>query len=726
MVFCDTSGAVIHYAIGGREPDATDPALSSGEVIPVTAGATYKLKAFRSDLEPSGVATATYTFKVGTPVFTPPPAAIKSNTLVSIDCETPGAVIYYTKNDSVPSTNSSLYTGPVALTGPVSLRAFAVADGYSDSSPGDGFYSQAQVSTPILDPASGSIPDGSLLSIKCDIPDAVIFYTVDGSEPTRSSQVYSEPFPISAGTTVKTFAAAEDYLDSPVRTGTYALAKAGTPMFTPPGGPVTNGTSILLAATEAGSVVRYTVDGSPVTSNSPIYTGPIIITNLVTITAAAFKPDLAPSDARVVSYGIIVPESTVVTTVAGGTGPGFTNGFGSLAKFSGPLGVTVDPMGVLYVADTLNNVVRRIRPGGEVDTYAGTGIPGFQDGTRMNAQFLQPRSVYADRFGRVFVSDNCSRLRVISTNGLVSTLATLSSGCGWQISGDSLGNLYAGSAFSVQTVSPEGVVSMVAGQGLCCADGWANRVGTAVGPNDSLFAASGNLVYEIANGNAYTNAGSGPGYSDGSKENCRFEDIGALAADLSTNVFVGDRRAIRKIYSDGRVTTFAGGGLSGYKDGRGSEARFGAIDGMCADPSGNVYVADSTNNCIRKISIDTGGIGIADDWRRQYFGTTAIEPSADSDNDGMSNYSEFWAGTNPLDSTSVLLIESVAVVTNNEARITWKSTPGKSYVIKHSSDFGSWIPLGPPVQGNGTELSVNDPWPVNLGKRRVYRVFLNF
>jgi len=198
------------------------------------------------------------------------------------------------------------------------------------------------------------------------------------------------------------------------------------------------------------------------------------------------------------------------------------------------------------------------------------------------------------------------------------------------------------------------------------------------------------------------------------------------AVDSVTNIFVSDLMLVRKIRPDGWVSTLAGTVTSGYVNGPGSVAQFNIAIGICVDTNENVYVADSGNNCIRKISPDTAGIGIADDWQIAHFGHIGIDPNADPDHDGMNNYAEFWAGTDPLDPKSVLIINSVSVVTNGLTQITWQPVPGKSYAVKYSSDFSTWNTLTNPVQGSSTNLSVVDPTPVAQVPQRFYRVFVNF
>jgi hypothetical protein len=150
--------------------------------------------------------------------------------------------------------------------------------------------------------------------------------------------------------------------------------------------------------------------------------------------------------------------------------------------------------------------------------------------------------------------------------------------------------------------------------------------------------------------------------------------------------------------------------------------------GLAVDAESNIYVADSGNNCIRKISPDTAGIGIADDWQRKYFGHVGIDPNADPDHDGMSNYAEFWAGTDPLDASSVLAIDPTALLNNGQIQIRWKSVAGKTYSVQYSTDASSWSSLGGSVVGDGSIILVTDPLSDpsanSQDSQRYYRVVL--
>jgi sugar lactone lactonase YvrE len=507
-----------------------------------------------------------------------------------------------------------------------------------------------------------------------------------------------------------------------------------TPDFVPAQGPLTSGSLIFVSCATANAVIRYTLDGSEPTTNSSVYTEPFWLAEPITLTARAFRNDLLPSDARSVFFGLLDFERTVVTTLAGGPGPGFTNAIGTAAAFSNPQGINLDRLGNCYVADTGNNVIRKILPSGLVTTFAGTGVAGSQTGQAANSQFSAPTGVCLDDIGNVFIADgnNCNRICKVDTNGLVTVLAYRYPDCYhgpalWQMTCDQHGNVYVGSWASVQKITPDGSVINVGGPGWCCPDGWDVLVGPGIDGATNVYAATSYDVWKIApDGATELFAGTAPGFSDGFRLLARFQSAQDAFTDLAGNLVVTDLTRVRSLRLDGRVRSLAGTGATGYKNGRGSAAQFNGATGICADTNGNVYVADSGNHCVRKISPDSAGIGIADDWQVAHFGQVGIDPNGDPDHDGMSNYAEFWAGTDPLAPASALVISSVGIVSNNHTQISWQSVPGKSYLVKYSSDLITWNTLGTPIPGTGVIASITDPTSTDETGQRFYRVFVNF
>lgn len=119
----------------------------------------------------------------------------------------------------------------------------------------------------------------------------------------------------------------------------------------------------------------------------------------------------------------VVQPDGAVSTLAGGK-EGFVDGLGTAAAFDTPSAIALDHLGNLYVADTGNHAIRRIAPGGAVTTLAGNGSPGYADGIGRAAQFNGPVGIAVDDAGIVYVADTYNdRIRRIAQDGTVTTLA---------------------------------------------------------------------------------------------------------------------------------------------------------------------------------------------------------------------------------------------------------------------------------------------------------------
>lgn len=253
----------------------------------------------------------------------------------------------------------------------------------------------------------------------------------------------------------------------------------------------------------------------------------------------------------------------VVTTLAGST-QGFADGTGTTAKFYAPRGLAVDIVGNVYVADTQNNRIRKITPAGVVTTLAGSGTQGFAEGTGTTAKFNWPQGLTVDASGNVFVADTGNiRIRKITATGVVTTFAGNTAG-----TADGIGT-------AAQFDSPQGLAIDGAGT-IFVADTYNNRIRkiSATGVVTTLAESIGQFYYPHS-----------------------------LTVDASGNLFVADteNNRIRKITPAGVVTTFAGS-TGGFADGVGSTAQFNAPGGVMVNTDGTIFVADSGNSRIRKIT----------------------------------------------------------------------------------------------------------------------------
>jgi streptogramin lyase len=214
-----------------------------------------------------------------------------------------------------------------------------------------------------------------------------------------------------------------------------------------------------------------------------------------------------------------------------------------------------------------------------------TAVNGFVDGTLATAQYDQPFGVAVDPAGNVYVADvENNAIRKIDTAGNVTTLAGL---------GPLMEGFADGDASTALFFSPRGV---------------------AVDSTGNVYVADGNnqairKIDTAGNTTTIANTAGAVGFVDGDPATARFFNPVGLAVDAAGNVYVCDQQnhAIRKIDPAGNTTTIANtSGTFGFADGDAATARFSQPSGLCLDGSGNIYVADTANDAIRKI--DSSGM----------------------------------------------------------------------------------------------------------------------
>ncbi|HEY9855800.1 MAG TPA: hypothetical protein V6D05_08705, partial [Stenomitos sp.] len=247
-----------------------------------------------------------------------------------------------------------------------------------------------------------------------------------------------------------------------------------------------------------------------------------------------------------------------IVTVAGDGTAGASNGVGVAARFNSPRGLAVDAQGNLYVADTGNNVIRKITPWGSVSTVAGSGIAGYADGTGAGAKFNGPSGVAMDASGSLYVADTFNqRIRRIDPAGNVTTLA---------------GN---GATGSINAV----------GTSATFWDPW----GITVDTSGSLYVSDfqTNLIRKITQ----------PSLTVTTFATTSLNGPSGLAIDSANSLIVAnyfDSR-ILKVSPGGTVMPFAGTGTAGFSGdgGPANTAQFNQPRAVAVDASDNVYVADT-------------------------------------------------------------------------------------------------------------------------------------
>ncbi len=280
----------------------------------------------------------------------------------------------------------------------------------------------------------------------------------------------------------------------------------------------------------------------------------------------------------------------VATAVVGTGDQGYSGdgGQATKAQLFLPRGVAVDAAGNLYIADVYNSRIRQVSSTGTISTFAGNGTFSFSGdgGPAIYAQLYGPNGAAVDASGNLYIADTQNnRVRKISSDGTISTIAGTGA-AGY--SGDN------GPAGTAQLNSPRGLAVDVAGN-LYIADSLNNRI-RMVSPSGAITTVAGGGT-----------GGSGDG---GPAVNAQLIEPFGVAVDGAGNLYIAEFGAsrIRKVSSNGVLTTVAGNGVTGYR-GDGGPATDAALHspwGVAVDASGNLYIADTDNNVIRKVS--GGGI----------------------------------------------------------------------------------------------------------------------
>jgi streptogramin lyase len=308
------------------------------------------------------------------------------------------------------------------------------------------------------------------------------------------------------------------------------------------------------------------------------------------------------------------PEPVSVTTIAGTGNRGFVDGPGKSASFSAPSAIAIDSFGVLYVADTGNNAIRKIDTSGVVTTLVGDGSRGFTDGSAREASFNAPSALSVDRQGNIFVADaGNNAIRKVAPDGNVTTIAGTgkpgsTSGTGGRTGTATFSKL---KAIAIDRDNNLFVVDDVLVRKI---DKDANV--TTYGPNVSIDFPSG-----IAVDNTGTLYVASP-YA-GIKKVSATGDVTPLVSNSTRRPFIGPgpinlaveangvillsdagRNTIEQLDTPGALTLIAGSSSPGFTNGPGGtngSATLRSPGGITVDSDGTLFIADTQNNSIRKI-----------------------------------------------------------------------------------------------------------------------------
>lgn len=294
-----------------------------------------------------------------------------------------------------------------------------------------------------------------------------------------------------------------------------------------------------------------------------------------------------------------------ISTVAG-TGVAGYNGDNiqaTRAQLNTPWRVTIDPAGNLYIADSGNDRIRKLAPNGIITTVAGNGSPGYSGdgGPATSATLRIPEQAEIDVFGNLYIADTGNNvIRKVATNGNIMTVAGTGFGAGV---GNSTGNgAYSGDggpAVNAELNLPVSIALDPAGN-IWISD-QLNNIIREVNTSGVI-----NTVAGIYNRVGYTGDG-------GPATQATFNTPAGIARDAAGNIYVTDagNNVLRILLTDGTIQTVAGNGRAGFAGdgGPATSAELDSLRQVAVGTFGEVYIADSFNNRIRKLTPTTITLG---------------------------------------------------------------------------------------------------------------------
>ncbi|OQP50131.1 hypothetical protein A4D02_27235 [Niastella koreensis] len=301
-----------------------------------------------------------------------------------------------------------------------------------------------------------------------------------------------------------------------------------------------------------------------------------------------------------------------VITFAGQQNPGAVDASGINAQFWSPDDIALDAAGNLIVSEIGNSKIRRITPLGVVSTIAGSGTYGYLDGPGLTAQFHFPQGLTLDNAGNIYVAEYQNQsIRKIDPAGNVTTFF-INGPQGYVAYPNDVvvdaSNVYVTDQsnnrickISLQT----GLLSVLSGNG-----NWGMVDGD---PQQAQFYQPAKMALDNNNNLIIADKINGrvrkvikaSGYTSSVTLNV-FSTPAGLVMDGVGNIYVTDdsTNGIYRVDPNGKLSLIAGGVRSGYIDGKPQDARFSGPRGIVIDASGNLFVADIGNNCIRKIIME--------------------------------------------------------------------------------------------------------------------------
>jgi len=413
-----------------------------------------------------------------------------------------------------------------------------------------------------------------------------------------------------------------------------------------------------------------------------------------------------------------IDSNGVITTVAGQGAFVGDGGPAVQARFGSPADVAIDSQGNLYIADSSDQRIRKVTPGGQISTVAGSGYSGTSASSvqATSALMRNPAGVAIDPQGNLIIADSANGLvRRVDSSGLMTTVVSAVGTNIGHVAADPQGNIYycastegATPSEILRKIAPNGTITIVAGNGQ---QGFGGDGGPAAAAPLTTFTitalladAAGNVYFADSvnhrvrridsQGNLATVAGNGQSGDSGDGGPATSAGIGVpygLAVDAAGNLYIATNSRIRRVSPDGTITAWAATVRSGFSGDGGPalDAAMNIVQGLAITPQGNLYVSDYRNTRVRLIQ-------------------SGPSPSIVTSQKGLTFISSAAGGASPAP-------QSVTIVNGGQGTLFWglpvSTASGGNWLsvspVSGSSPAGG---AGPPVQVsvNPTGLAAGD------------------
>lgn len=423
-----TPDSSIRYTTDGAEPTTESP-IFPHQGLTLDGHTNLRVKGFHSSFLPSSTVSGNYAFSVSPPTFNTSsgPVMPEGGKTIYIQSATANVVFRYTTDGTAPNSSSPLYSGSVHFaTGPATLRAIAYKSGYTTSSVTSETWIRPTLSISILGQLNNVAITGQ----------GDIHYTLDGSEPTELSPLYTLMFPVTEPVLLRARSFRYGYYPSPEVS-----------------------TTLYLRYGENGGASGGSGSGTAGYADSPLfYEARYKSPEGICMNAAGYL--VSDTGNHAIRHAAIFG---AVGTLAGNGTPGYVNAVGAAARFNYPRGICRDTAGNVYVADDGNHVIRKIDTSGNVTTYAGSGLSGTTNGSRNLARFLDLQGLAVDTAGNLFVG-SVGIIRKVDPSGNVSDFATLPNPGRVNVTITVAGRMFAtDSSHKLYEIEANGTVNLFAG-----------------------------------------------------------------------------------------------------------------------------------------------------------------------------------------------------------------------------------------------------------------------